>query len=249
MNKDQTISNSPQTHQQESFWAAFLLQVVNAISDPVFVKDHQHRWVLLNDAFCQFMGVSQEKLLGKSDYDFFPKEQADVFWKKVECYAGQINQVFMNILTNAIDALEESLVNDRLSLVDKKEQMNGRCYNRGATAVDGGIKHVAWNALAPSSASHRVGHMTTPQIRICTLLTTDNKVKIKIVDNGPGIPETVKQRLFDPFFTTKPIGKGTGMGLSISYQIITERHGGSLECISQPGSGAEFVISIPLRQT
>lgn len=56
-------------------------------------------------------------------------------------------------------------------------------------------------------------------------------------------------RLFDPFFTTKPIGKGTGMGLSISYQIITQRHGGVLECISQPTQGAKFVITIPLYQS
>ncbi|TAH20335.1 MAG: sensor histidine kinase, partial [Oscillatoriales cyanobacterium] len=51
---------------------------------------------------------------------------------------------------------------------------------------------------------------------------------------------------FDPFFTTKPEGKGTGLGLSISYQIVVEKHGGAIECISEPGKGAEFVIAIPL---
>ena len=85
-------------------------------------------------------------------------------------------------------------------------------------------------------------------IRICTQLQEPNQVTIRIIDNGLGIPEDVKKQLFDPFFTTKPIGKGTGMGLAISYQIITERHGGSLECISQPGQGAEFLIKIPLIQ-
>jgi signal transduction histidine kinase len=55
--------------------------------------------------------------------------------------------------------------------------------------------------------------------------------------------------LFDPFFTTKPVGKGTGMGLSISYQIVTERHGGSLRCLSAPGEGTEFIIEIPLQQS
>lgn len=87
-----------------------------------------------------------------------------------------------------------------------------------------------------------------PTIRICTQLQEPNQVIISIVDNGLGIPENVKKQLFDPFFTTKAIGKGTGMGLAISYQIITERHGGSLECISQPGQGAKFVIKIPLIQ-
>jgi PAS domain S-box-containing protein len=123
----------------------------------------------------------------------------------VECYAGQLNQVFMNILANAIDALEESLVNESEKL-------------------------------------------TTPQIRICTELLEGDRVKISIADNGLGISSAIKARLFDPFFTTKAIGKGTGMGLSISYQIISDRHGGSLECISQPGAGAEFVIAIPLCQ-
>jgi len=58
----------------------------------------------------------------------------------------------------------------------------------------------------------------------------------------------VKEQIFDPFFTTKPIGKGTGMGLSISYQIIVEKHGGKLECVSNPHQGTEFVIQIPIQQ-
>jgi two-component system NtrC family sensor kinase len=58
----------------------------------------------------------------------------------------------------------------------------------------------------------------------------------------------VQKRIFDPFFTTKALGKGTGMGMSISYQIITEKHRGKLECISTPGMGTEFLIQIPLRQ-
>jgi two-component system, NtrC family, sensor kinase len=63
-----------------------------------------------------------------------------------------------------------------------------------------------------------------------------------------GISEFVKQRLFNPFFTTKPVGKGTGMGLAISHQIITEQHKGSLECISTSGAGAAFIIYLPLTQ-
>ncbi|MEH2288631.1 PAS domain S-box protein [Nostoc sp.] len=133
----------------------------------------------------------------------------------VECYAGQLNQVFMNILSNAIDALEESLI----------------------------ICPMPWeNALNIEE------QRTSPQICIRTQLQQPNQVIIRITDNGLGIPEDVKKQLFDPFFTTKPIGQGTGMGLAISYQIITERHGGFLECFSQLGQGAEFVIKIPLIQ-
>lgn len=62
----------------------YLDKIINSIADPVIVKDEQHRWVLLNDAYCQFMGYTREELLGKSDYDFFPPNEADVFWKKDE---------------------------------------------------------------------------------------------------------------------------------------------------------------------
>jgi signal transduction histidine kinase len=59
--------------------------------------------------------------------------------------------------------------------------------------------------------------------------------------------EEVKKRIFDPFYTTKPVGKGTGLGLAISYQIIVEKHGGIMECISEPGKGTEFWIEIPVK--
>ncbi len=59
--------------------------------------------------------------------------------------------------------------------------------------------------------------------------------------------EATKAKLFNAFFTTKPVGKGTGLGLSISRQIIVEKHGGTLDCISEPGQGTEFIITIPLQ--
>ncbi|WP_332983719.1 sensor histidine kinase [Microcoleus sp. A003_D6] len=71
---------------------------------------------------------------------------------------------------------------------------------------------------------------------------------LAIADNGSGIPKEIGQRIFDPFFTTKPVGKGTGMGMSIGYQIVTEKHGGKLECFSTQGEGTEFAIKIPVRQ-
>lgn len=71
----------------------YLNEIINSVGDPVFVKDEQHQWVLMNDAMCGFMGRSREELLGKSDYDFFPKEQADVFWAKDQAVldSGQTN--------------------------------------------------------------------------------------------------------------------------------------------------------------
>lgn len=126
----------------------------------------------------------------------------------VECYAGQLNQVFMNIIANAIDAIDS--------------------YS---------IERGEWESKINRST-----------IAIATEYAMPDKIIVRISDNGPGIPENVKQRLFDPFFTTKPTGKGTGLGLSIGYKIVVEKHKGSLHCESLPGRGTEFSIEIPLRQ-
>ncbi|MEH2242073.1 ATP-binding protein [Nostoc sp.] len=123
----------------------------------------------------------------------------------VTCYPGQLNQVFMNILANAIDALEASAIND-----NQKFTKNN------------------------------------PQIQIQTEVIDEKWIVVSIADNGLGINEQVRSKLFDPFFTTKAVGKGTGLGLYISYQIIVEKHNGQLNCFSVPGKGAEFVIKIPV---
>ncbi|MGM3304684.1 PAS domain-containing sensor histidine kinase [Anabaena sp. WFMT] len=133
------------------------------------------------------------------------KEYSDL--PLIECFPGQLNQVFMNILINAIDALEGiGIQNSRLPISE-------------------------------------------PKIHISTHISNSDYITICIADNGLGMSAEIQQRVFDPFYTTKPVGKGTGLGLYISYQIINEQHNGSLKCISSPGKGAEFVIEIPIRQT
>jgi signal transduction histidine kinase len=130
----------------------------------------------------------------------------------IECYAGQLNQVFMNILNNAIDALEDGM--------QTQPELN---------AGEDTVK--------------------SPTITIRLQRHRPDWVQIAIADNGIGIPPEIQARIFDPFFTTKPIGKGTGMGLSISYQIVTEKHRGLLSCHSTLGIGTEFVIEIPIHQS
>lgn len=125
----------------------------------------------------------------------------------VECYPGQLNQVFMNILANAIDALEE---------------LNTK---RVACSIE---KHPCC-------------------ITIRTSVVDSLLVKIAIEDNGNGIPESIQTQIFNPFFTTKPVGKGTGMGMAISYQIITEKHGGTLSFFSTAEKGTKFEICIPVQ--
>ena len=121
---------------------------------------------------------------------------------QIECYPGQLNQVFMNILTNAIDAIKSDPKHQKVS--------------------------------------------TTPTTMIETE-TIENWVLITLTDNGIGIPKSVQSKLFEPFFTTKPVGKGTGLGMSISYQVVT-RHQGKLYCDSVLGKGTAFIIELPIQQ-
>ena len=72
----------------------------------------------------------------------------------------------------------------------------------------------------------------------------DGKINITVRDNGTGIPEKIKDKIFQPFFTTKPAGSGTGLGLSLSYDIITKEHGGEIKVESKEGEDAKFIISL-----
>ena len=107
----------------------------------------------------------------------------------VEGFGGELNQVWANLIDNAIDAVPEA----------------GR--------------------VEVSAASQ------------------NNSVVVRVVDNGPGIPDEVKARIFDPFFTTKPLGGGTGLGLDIARRLVTEHHG-DIEVDSRPGR-TEFRVILP----
>lgn len=85
-------------------------------------------------------------------------------------------------------------------------------------------------------------------IIIRTQALSNKILQISIKDNGVGISEDIKQQIFVPFFTTKSVGLGIGLGLSVSYQIIVNQHRGNIQCISQAGKGAEFIIEIPFQQ-
>jgi len=114
----------------------------------------------------------------------------------IQCYSGQLNQVFMQLLNNAIDSVSAQCMGEQ------------------------------------------------GEIKIKTQLLSNNRISINISDNGLGIPQEIQSKLFDPFFTTKPVGKGTGLGLFISHQIVVNKHGGNLYCNSKIGQGAEFVVEI-----
>lgn len=184
----------------------------------------------------------------------------------VQGYGGLLNQVFMNLLCNAIDALEDSP--SKFDCASELESLypvrnpESRCEtlaNSGNTATRTLLARD--NAPTAQLSSTQCPHLTSEPapkiIRICTDVITDNshgeqtavtRAVIRIIDNGSGMPEEIRNHIFDPFFTTKPVGKGTGLGLSISHHIIVEKHGGQLQCICEPNQGTEFRIEIPIQQ-
>jgi len=94
--------------------------------------------------------------------------------------------------------------------------------------------------------SSQLAATTPPYIPTVTVVTkkTDDKILIYVKDNGSGIPQNIADKIFQPFFTTKPTGQGTGLGLSLSYDII-KAHGGEIRVETTEGGGTEFVIELP----
>lgn len=158
----------------------------------------------------------------------------------VQCYAGQLNQVFMHVLSNAIDALEEKI---------QGGTDHAPIEHLAAPLV---VHSLADGKAEPIWVSNRESPVnpsslqSVPTITIRTQFVEPDRIKICIADNGLGIPAEVQQKLFDPFFTTKPVGKGTGMGLAICYQIITDRHQGTIAVNSTPTQGTEITILLPV---
>lgn len=83
------------------------------------------------------------------------------------------------------------------------------------------------------------------KVTVTTQLTVENKLQISIKDNGTGIPEHIKDKIFQPFFTTKPTGQGTGLGLSLAYDVV-KAHGGELKVESTEDIASSFTILLPL---
>ncbi len=181
-------------------------QIVLSLRNFSRLDEAEIKAVNLHEGIDSTLMILEHRFKGKSNYPRIEVIKKYGNLPFIECSSGQVNQVFMNILANAIDALE-----------DKFEK------------------------------SKKLRNNYKPIISITTEVINHQWVAIRIKDNGIGMNQQVISKLFDPFFTTKPVGKGTGMGMSISYQIITEKHRGKLFCNSVLGKGTEFVIEIPIK--
>jgi len=162
----------------------------------------------LHESIDSTLAVLQSRMNGRSgnpgvhitkNYDNLPP---------VEAHGSLLNQVFMSLVVNALDAIEQ--------------------------------QHESLEPTRKASYQSR--------ITITTSKVSKNQVLISIQDNGCGMCPEVAEKIFNPFFTTKPVGKGTGMGLATSYQIIEEQHQGRISVNSTPGEGTEFILVLPIKQ-
>jgi two-component system, NtrC family, sensor kinase len=199
---DYLLADLPKMHTSMKVGADRIREIVLSLRNFSRLDEAEYKAADLHQGIDSTLMILQNRIKDKDDRPEIKiiKDYGDL--PKVACFAGQMNQVYMNLLANAIDALEDG---------------------------------------------HEVGQVIAPEIRIQTRIENDRAV-LRFSDNGIGIPDAIKARLFDPFFTTKPVGQGTGMGLSISYQIVTEKHHGQLVCLSAIGQGTTFEIRIPLQQ-
>jgi two-component system NtrC family sensor kinase len=99
---------------------------------------------------------------------------------------------------------------------------------------------------AVNQKSKTAGPDYKPTVELTTFTPPSGGLGVKVKDNGVGIPDAIKEKILQPFFTTKPTGEGTGLGLSLSYDILVKGHNGTLDINSKEGEGSEFIVKLPL---
>ncbi|ARV58516.1 ATPase [Nostocales cyanobacterium HT-58-2] len=191
-------------------------QIVRSLQNFSYLDESEKKVVDINQSIDSALLLLENRLKQFTDGESITIVKEYKSLTLVECYAEQIQQVFINILSNAIDALDEEIQNRKSWAKTQQEEIPKDKFPSFQIRIETEI---------PPPFTH---------------------VVIRIADNGPGMIEPVKQCIFQPFFSTKPVAKGTGLGLFISYHIVVEKHGGQLHCNSTVAQGTEFIIKIPV---
>lgn len=230
---DYVIEDLPKVLNSMQQGAERIRDIVLSLRNFCRLDEAQMKSVNIHDGIDNTIMLLQNQLKGKPGQPAIALDKQYSELPLVQCYPGQLNQVFMNVLVNAIYAIHEENNSKKANAKSQEEPENSE---QNIYSTD-------------SVSSVCESQYPTPTIRIRTELIDKDNVVIRIYDSGQGMTEDVRKRLFDPFFTTKPVGQGTGLGLSISYEIVVNQHGGKLQCTSEPGKGTEFAIEIPVQQS
>jgi signal transduction histidine kinase len=219
------VDDLPQVLGSMKVGAERICDIVQALRNFSRLNEAEVKKVNIHEGIDSTLLILQHRLKATGEYAEIQvlKEYGDLPY--IECYPGQLNQVFMNLLANAIDALEQKRLRDSSEIPTAVP-----CIRIRTEIKDRGSLFNSQRLAVPND------------------LTSRTNILIRIADNGVGITESARKQLFDPFFTTKPIGQGTGLGLSISYRIVVEKHKGQLLVNSKLGQGTEFIIELPLQQ-
>ncbi len=179
------------------------LEGIHRVSEIVrAMKEFSHPGVKEKTALDINDAIEHTLTVARNEWKYVAEVETDLDPElpKVVCLPGEINQVLLNIIVNAAQAISQSGDNGK--------------HGRGIIRVQ-----------------------TKNEV---------NRVEIRVSDTGPGIPDDVKPHIFEPFFTTKEVGKGTGQGLAIAYDVIVRKHGGAITFETEVGKGTTFVIKLPI---
>ncbi|MDC0832149.1 diguanylate cyclase/phosphodiesterase (GGDEF & EAL domains) with PAS/PAC sensor(s) [Geitlerinema sp. FC II] len=199
---DFIVSDMPKLLASMNSGTQRIQKIVQSLRQFSRLDEAQYKEVDLHDGLESALLLLQHRLKASGNAKTVCLEKDYSLLPLVECYAGQLNQVFANTLENAIDAMRE-----------RERRLNDPDY--------------------------------VPKLRVQTRHLGD-RVAVEISDNGIGMTEKVRSRAFDPFFTTKPVGQGTGLGLSTTYQTVVEKHGGTLSFESHYGRGTTLTLELPV---
>lgn len=197
-----TLEDFPKLIQSIQTGATRIQSIVQSLRTFSYVQQEGHKAINIHDNLDNTLVILQNRLNGRAGNPAIKVVKNYASLPPIECYGGLLNQVFMNLMVNGIDAIEQ-------------QQENSTDY---------------------------CGCLT-----ITTSVISSERIAIAICDNGAGMDPATQTKVFNPFFTTKPVGIGTGMGLSISYKIVTEDHQGHMTCSSVLGEGTEFIVQLPCK--
>lgn len=154
------------------------------------------------------------------------KADLDPSLPKINVVPQDIGRVLLNLINNAFQAVSQKSAKGHPEVLEGPKADDDASFE--------GLRMTSSNSIYK------------PTVTLTTELTANGQLQIAIRDNGPGIPDDIKDKIFQPFFTTKAAGEGTGLGLSMSYDIITKGHGGQLITKSNKEEGTQFIIQLPL---